>query len=496
MKDKKKRKDKKNLDKEVSLAIGNEVERFGRASNEHFNANSPLKKNADRGNTIPQKAGFSAEIKEVSRTNAENIINRSPNRIARTDNVGAVNHTKYDTVDVDSKGNPLLDRNGDYVGGAQLKTSSNMEYYEQLYGEKYKNVKRLIVPKDQYGEVVNHFNSKIEKLQKIKESDLKNGKISSAERTQKEINDIENAKKRLCPAKTTYEDSIEAAEKPLSSTTKDIVRVSHKAGMGGAAYGAAVGGSISIFQNVVSACRGEKELDEAIEEVVKSTGKSAAIGYGTGFFTSAVGGALQNQKHILLKSLGKGARPMVILNAGVMLAKNIIKLAQGKLNSEEFILSMSQESTALASSIYGAGVGSAIGTTIMPGVGTVAGGIIGGMLCSIVVNSMFGQLQRAVAETKLSNQQRDFIRAYCEILKEQELTYRRDMEIIFNRFFEEKERDFIIGFNQINDSLEKGEEITQGLNTIADSMGVSLAFESVDEFRGHLKSGKTFHLGE
>lgn len=185
---------------------------------------------------------------------------------------------------------------------------------------------------------------------------------------------------------------------------------------------------------------------------------------------------------------------MVILNAGVMLANNIIKLAQGKLSSEEFILSMSQESTALASSIYGAGVGSAIGTTIMPGVGTVVGGVIGGMLCSIVVNSMFGQLQQVVAETKLSNQQRDFIRAYCEILKKQELAYRRDMEIIFNRFFEEKERDFIIGFNQINDSLEKGEEITQGLNTIADSMGVSLAFESVDEFHGHLKSGKTFHL--
>ena len=70
------------------------------------------------------------------------------------------------------------------------------------------------------------------------------------------------------------------------------------------------------------------------------------------------------------------------------------------------------------------------------------------------------------------------------------------MEQIFNHFFEQKERNFTLGFNQINDALQRGEDITQGLNTIADAMGIGgLAFNSVEEFRAHRKSGKAFRLG-
>ncbi len=149
----------------------------------------------------------------------------------------------------------------------------------------------------------------------------------------------------------------------------------------------------------------------------------------------------------------------------------------------------------MASSTYGAGVGATIGTAIFPELGTVVGGVIGGMLSSVVVNSMFGQLQQVMAQTKVSNQQRQFIQQYCEKLIAQEREHRHNMEQILNHFFEEKERNFTLGFNQINEALQRGEDITQGLNTIANTMGLSLAFNSVQKFRAHRKSGKAFQLG-
>ena len=127
--------------------------------------------------------------------------------------------------------------------------------------------------------------------------------------------------------------------------------------------------------------------------------------------------------------------------------------------------------------------------------GNVVGGVIGGMVASMMTNAMFGQLQQTMAQTRLSNQQRKLIHEYCEKLKAQERAYRKDMELIFAQFFAEKEQNFAKGFRQISESLQRGEEITSGLQTIADTMGVSVAFESVDEVKARIKSGKTFHLG-
>ena len=502
--DPKQKKAAKNFDKEVSVGIGIEIGHFAEASLEHFRAHSSLKDIAQsrvhpdyRDTNIQQQAGFSAEVKEVARTNAENIINRSEERIARTDDVGAVNHPKYDTVQVDSHGNPLLDSHGNYIGGVQQKTFSRVENYDKLYGKDFEHYKDtpITIAKDHYGKVTQRWNDQIEQLQRQKGEMQQRGETAKADRIQEKIERIEDTKQRLQEGTLTNQEAIEARTQPGWSTAKDVAGVSHRAGVEGAKYGAAIGGGISAVQNLAAVCKGEKELDEAVIDTAKAAGTSAAVGYGAGFATSAIGGALQSSKNALISGLGKGAGPVALFHAGRILAGNVVKLAQGKLNGEEFVLLMTQESTALASSVYGAGVGASMGTAILPGVGTVVGGVIGGMIASMMTNAMFGQLQQAMGQARLAEQQRRMIHEYCEKLKARERAYRKDMEIIFSQFFAEKERNFAKGFHQINEALQKGKEITAGLNTIADTLGVSLAFQSVDEYKAHLESGKTFHLG-
>ena len=352
---------------------------------------------------------------------------------------------------------------------------------------------RINIPKDQYGKVQQRWGEQIEQLQQQKGAMEQRGQTAKAQKIQEKIDRIEDVSGRTQPQKQTYEDAIQTRKQPGWSTAKDVMGGSHRAGVEGAGYAAAVGGTVGAVQNLAAVCKGDKELDEALIDTAKTAGKSAVVGYGTGITTAALGGALQNSKNALLKNLGKGAGPVALVNAGRILAGNVVKLVQGKISGEQFVLSMTQESTALASSMYGMGVGAAMGSAILPGLGTVAGGVIGGMVASMMTNAMFGQLQQAMAQTRLSNEQRKRIHEYCEKLKAQERTYRKDMEIIFAQFFAEKEQNFAKGFRQISESLQRGKDITSGLETIADTMGVSVAFESVDEVKVRIKSGGTFH---
>ena len=118
----------------ISGAAAETVQRYGAAAKEHFVAYSGVDNEAGktlakglksvsqerinpqyRYRNIHQQAGFSAEIKDVARENAKNIINGSAERKIRTDDLGRVNDPLFDHVKLDANGKPI---NGT---GAQMK---------------------------------------------------------------------------------------------------------------------------------------------------------------------------------------------------------------------------------------------------------------------------------------------------------------------------------------------------------------------------------------
>lgn len=122
---------------------------------------------------IHQQAGFSAEVKDVARSNAEKIINGDSARKIRTDDLGRVNDPLYDTVIIDAKGNVV---NG---SGAQMKflgasqkdpngTGDAVRALEKLQLRKFEKYleqdAHIDVPSDQYDQMIEEANVKLKEL--------------------------------------------------------------------------------------------------------------------------------------------------------------------------------------------------------------------------------------------------------------------------------------------------------------------------------------------
>ena len=321
----------KQFNRELNLAINQELNYFGEAALEHFKAYSELKDisqsriNPDFEKTnYQQQAGYSAEVKNVARTNAENIMNKSDTRIARTDNVGQKNHPQYDYVRVDKNGNPLRDSNGNFIGGTQQKNFSSVENYDKLLGKEYEHYKnaKIAVPSDQYDDIIRRWDGKIESYKQQLNHLQKSGNTEKIAEIKAKIKQIEDVKSRTAPSKVSTSDAMQARTSPLLSTVEDIGRVSHRAGMESMKYGTAFGSGISATRNIYSVVTGEKEVGEAVVDVAVDTGKAAFVSYATGASAAAIGGALRTTGNQICQTLSKGSGPAAILNTGIILARN------------------------------------------------------------------------------------------------------------------------------------------------------------------------------
>src|SRR5690606_6844182 len=94
-------------------------------------------------------------------------------------------------------------------------------------------------------------------------------------------NNYDRLEKNIRDAGLTSEEALQYRLNPLRETFKDIATTSHRAGVEGAKYGAAIGGSISLITNLCLCVVEGKDPREAVKDAAIDTGKAAALGYGT-----------------------------------------------------------------------------------------------------------------------------------------------------------------------------------------------------------------------
>lgn len=489
--------DRADFEREVRFAATLQLEKFSAATAQHFGSYADLAKISKFKITDPktnyqQQAGFSAEVKQVARTNAGNILSGSRSRIARTDDLNHVNHQVYDYVEVTGSGAAKVGPNGDFVGGAQMKVHKDITKYRALYKEnhgKYQTAK-LTLPSDQFDDISSDWDKQQVDLEKQVEALRKKGNTNLAAQKQDEISRIKDARSRTVRSKVSTSDAMEARKAPAMSVCKDVVSVGNKAGLQAGKNAAVVGGGISVVRNVYGMFNGEKSTGKASLNIVSDTGSAAITAYASGAVTATLGGALQKANQEILCNLGKGNTPAMMVQTASLLAKGALDVIRGKITPEQFVGQISREGMTLATSMTGSNFGAVVGTFIAPGVGTIVGGFVGGMVASLVSGSLHSALQQSVRDLELSNEQRNRTQEICARIVAQHNDYRRQMHEAFDEFFLEKRTQLKAAFDNIAAATLRGESIKEGLEGIAQTFGKELAFENGAQVRSRLRSGQ------
>ena len=476
------------------------IERFGRATAEHYGSHADLSKiaghrvNPDyRDQNLRQQAGFSAEVKQVARQNAESIAARDGRRIIRTDDLGHVNHPVADIVAVDPHtGAPQLNPDGTFADGAQMKVHKDLKKYRQLYGEnfeKYRSVD-LVLPPDQFDAVMADWDAQVKSLEKQRDKLAGNGNAEVAAQKQQQIDAIEDARRRARKSDVTTADAMEARTAPTTSVARDVLDLSHRAGLEAAAQGTMIGGTFSVVRNTYQVVRADKDIREAAADVAIDTGKAALGAYAVGASSTALAGAMQNAGNQLVRNMGRSNAPAVIVQSAAMLATAFYRMLDDDLPPSEFAAHVSREGVLLATSMTGSNLGAMVGTLVMPGVGTLVGGLVGGMVATMLSGSLYAELQRSARSVALSELKRQQTAAMCSALIAQHRQYRADMNAMFDTWFAESRERIGAGFQSMSDALVAGRSIHDGLGQVASAMGLTLRFADSDAFGEHLRSGR------
>ena len=489
------------------------VQRYGAAAKEHYVAYSGQDNEA--GKTLSkslksiskekvnsdykfqnehQQAGFSAEVKDTARDNAERIIHGDSNRTVRTDDIGRVNDPLYDTVEIDANGN-VIDGSGTqmkFVGASQSDPTGEGDAARALSKlqskkfEKYLDADAKIkVPSDQYDKMIQEADNRIEKLSKQLEKQKASGNTEAAQKTQKQIENLQKIKKNLRKSYVSTAEAQFARNHPELSTAIDVAKVAHRAGVEAAKSGAVIGGSISIVRNAVALCKGDIDPEDAVINVAKDTASSAGMAYATGATGAALKGAMQNAKSETLRTLSKTNVPAIIVSVSVQTAKVMKRYFEGEIDGVECL----EELGLISSSMF-----AVVGQALIPV--PILGGLIGGMVGYAFASANYGVLMDALKDEKLAHEQRIQIEQACEEHIKMIREYRAEMEKLISEYLSESMDVFRESFSGIKNALAIGDVdwFIDSANSITEQFGGRTSFSNMDEFDSMMLSGSTFKL--
>ncbi|GAA7572090.1 hypothetical protein HpBHB4_07080 [Helicobacter pylori] len=397
---------------------------YASANREHLSVLDKLEEISKRkinpnyiNQNINQQAGYSAEIKEQAHANDHNILMKNGERLVQYDNLSSrqkaqikkffpdyatpnKNHELVDYVRVDRNGNVIANTltQSKFVGkdGAECFEKFSSKGYEKYF----KNGMKMEIPRDFLGDFQKKANIEIKSLESKIAKQKGFGNFQKAAKLKEKLQKCETIKANTRPASTTKQEAIDARLNPNLSTAKDVASLSHQAGMNAMQTGALVGCSVSLVTNVCECVTKGKDPKEAIKHTALATLKGGAISYLNTFSSSSLGGLMQSSANKIIKSLGKGSAPAMIVGAGVTSCKVFIDYRRGKINETELLKRLVRANTTLISS----GAMAVAGQVLIPI--PVVGALIGGFVGATLSETCFNALLKACEEAKLACQLR------------------------------------------------------------------------------------------
>lgn len=478
------------------------VDRFGSAVKEHVVGYSGVDNEAGRAlkrglKTISgyrnpsdswtkQQAGFSAEVKEVARRRAEEAISGKKPCTVRTDDVPHhVNDPLYDiTSKVDANGNPVSDFSEQmkFVGSSSKEAASKL--LSKDFDKYIENDVKMTVPSDFYDGIKADLEERITSLKERIQFLQKNGGDSEAlKAAQDKLRKCETLNKNLVKGKVSNAEAIEARNTPLWSTTKDVVKVAHQAGLEQAKTGAVIGGALSLVRNVVSVYKGEKSKTEAAWAVGKDTAGAAGLSYATAFGGSVIKGYMQNAPISMFRCASRTNLPAYIATAAWETGKTLKAYFSGEIDGVQCLEQLGEKGYGMIGGALGAGIGQVV--IPVPIVGMLVGSMVGYALSSVSYNILVTSL----SEAKLAREERIRIELECNEAIAMLQQYRKELEALIQKYFHEQNAFFEQTFCEIKKTFNTGDidGYIAGTNKITERFGKKALYSNMQEFEQFMR---------
>ncbi|QEY24605.1 hypothetical protein [Neisseria animalis] len=427
---------------------------------------------------IKQQAGFSAEVAGVSKRNAEAIIDGRKNRFSRSEDLSGYGSDNT-TVDIIE----LLD--GKEISNSQMKFVSNPDglLKKIARGEgggkndlsRYMKVDKLEVPTEQVEQMKATCRTQAEKLQQQAEKARERGDTALAEKLQKQSDNYKKLETKIADSGMTTEEAIRYRNNPRWETAKDIAGVSHRAGIEGAKFGAAIGGGISALSNIVAVWSGDKEFGEAVADTAADTLVSAGVGYGTAFAGSAIKGYMQQSANVTARALSKTGLPAMIVSSCLAATKSITRYAKGEIDE----LGLTEEMSMVAAAALSGSAFTVLGQIAIPI--PVLGGLIGGMIGYAVTNAFHQGFFAALRDAKLSAERRQMVEMKCAAARELAQRYEQAINETFERKLTRLGMESRAMFALLDNPDISADDFCAGMNRFAEMLGRKISINNMAE---------------
>lgn len=356
-----------------------------------------------------QQAGFNAEIDIVAKTNANNIIQGKSTRVRRSNDVGRGNDTQVDIGAINRQGDYIIEADGSVHRGVQIKFSGKTMTPEDIQRTAKLNVNRMRphgrwakykcdigVPSEQYGPMWQYAQQQSAYARQQAAKYRSQGDVDKAKKYEQTASEYEDCYRRIKDSGVTSEEAMFARKHPILHTAKRIGETSHAAGIEQASSSAMISGVLSATRGALAIIRGEKTYKEVAGDIAVDSAKGAVHGYGMTVTGAALKGIMSASPDKVVQGIARTNAPALFVSGITGTAKSFSRYLHGKINALELAEEIGENGVGLVASTWG----SALGTLVLPGIGTVAGGLVGSIASSIIYQGAMKTLREERASER------------------------------------------------------------------------------------------------
>lgn len=514
---KKKKADQKDMADQISLGFnaGN-LERHGDAGREFVKAFSghdgvtgqelqkSLSRIASGKPNMPGQRGYAAEVQDVAKRNAEEILKGSNIRYSRVDDLPghAINETPFDIMAVDLDGKEIASL------GSQMKFNQGnpADVVDMLVGRKFREKyphAQYSVPKDRYDAIKQAMMDKANSLEKQLETARIEGNVELVNTIEERLEYVKEAESKLVPSKVSLDEAELAVTNPFGITTKEVVQLGHDAGVRYAKSAAVIKGSMAVARCINEIIDGKMTSEEATAEISVEIAKGAIVGYSTGQASTALAAIMRNSSKEALKKLGESSAPAQIVIFTTSVFRIVNDRMEGRITDEECFHNIAKSGAGIIGSFKFGAVGEVVGKSIgekiggvMGGIGGPVGAIVGSVVAGVVINATYDYAITTLKAPGIARQERIQIEQECEQLHMQLEQYRENFR---NTYIANTNELIEVFGNSLRDmatalKMNDANSFIMGANTITKALGGTTQFNTVDEFEAFLESDDMFVL--